>query len=199
MLRQWLSHGTRPLVTAIIPLAIACTDATDPSATPPAFTADISGTVEATIRGGARLFPGSIAPIVVTITSPTGQDVTALLLDDERGEYTISVGFHGSPPTPGTYAVMTGIPSQGASAGPFVTGGFLRRRTDGSLQVFPMSGGTVTIDAVDSAVRGTFTLRADSYDVLPASPRATGPTVVTPIEHGVADLTISGRFVATWR
>jgi hypothetical protein len=192
-------YGRHALVAGAAGVVLACgepTAASDPST----FTADISGAVSERLTGSA--LASSAAPWtrqgVLQVTLPNAGTISVIALSADGGAKMISLTRTGTELPVGTFRVSrptAAIPSIPADA--FSVGYSVRRGEN--LQVFMADSGTVTIAQTGSRVTGTFTLYANSYDVLPMPTSALGGTRITPIESGRSPLTITGEFDAAKR
>lgn len=194
---RYARHG---LIAGAVALALACGEPAAPSG-PSTFTADVSGAINEHLAGSATASSGADWPrqSVVQVTLPDGGTFSAVVLTADGGASTISLGRSGTTLPVGTYRVGRGgslTPSMPAGA---FFAGYTVRRAGNTLQLFIADSGSVTIAQTGPRVTGTFTLYANTYDVIPMPTPALVGKPITPIESGRSPVTISGSFDAARR
>jgi hypothetical protein len=187
----------RALLAGSAMLLAACGEPTGVEGSASTFTADVRGSITETLTGSAAV--GGSGDLsrqgVFQVTLPNGGTFTTIALSSAAPPYSgISLNRSGTELPTGTHRIGRLSASTTMPLGGFTAAYVVREPS--TMQIFAADSGTITITGSGSRVTGSFTMYANSYDVIPTpTPDMVGKPI-TPIERGSASLTISGTFDA---
>jgi hypothetical protein len=180
--------------TSVLLVSGACSSATGIDLPASGFNATVRGAVTTSLVGSASISSPDQG-VATGLTLPVGTAGTAILLVDSGHNHFISLVREGGLSV-GTYSLHGHVgPNDGAST-PVLYASYAQLQS-ADMQSFLADSGSVTITSVGNTIRGTFTLFASTFDVWPplTLPLQVG-SIVTPSQHGLSPLQITGSFEA---
>ena len=184
-------HGF--VAAAFIMIASACSDPVS-AGNHSSFSADVSGARNERVTGSATASGAWARESVISVTLPDAGTFSTIALAGADLATTISFTRAGTELPAGAHRIGR-IPTTTPSNTPMFTAAYIIRSGD-RLQVYLADSGSVTITETGQRVKGSFTLYASDYSVIPVPTRDQVGQRITPISTGSAPVTISGEFDA---